>query len=240
MPADVVAPVRVVAAVHSPATLAAALALAPPPAAPDWLELRVDGFQTCPGKLDALVALAPRPFVVTVRHPAEGGAPGATADAAARRRLYEQFMAGPAVAAVDVEVRSLRALAGVVRTARGANLCVVASFHDFHGTPTPGRLHALARRVADAGAHVFKVAATVESPEQLARLLDFMEWGKTQPVSLAVMGMGRLGRVSRLALAAAGSVLNYGYLGDAGPQVPGQWPAEMLRERIQECAKQEP
>ncbi len=60
-----------------------------------------------------------------------------------------------------------------------------------------------------------------------------MEWGREQRQTLAVMGMGPLGRVSRLALATAGSVLNYGYLG-SGPQVPGQWSAATLRERIEE------
>ena len=141
------------------------------------------------------------------------------------------------MAAVDVEVRSLRALAGTVRAAREANLRVVASCHDFQGTPTLGHLRELARRAADAGADVFKVAATVERPGELARLLDFMEWGQERGMALAVMGMGPLGRVSRLALAAAGSVLNYGYLGDSGPQVPGQWPAATLRERIEECGR---
>ncbi len=235
MPAVVLARARVVAAVWSPATLAAALALGPTPAAPDWLELRVDGFQTCPAELDALVERAPRPFVVTARHPAEGGTPGAAADAAARRRLYERFLANPAVAAVDVEVRSLRALAAVVRAARDTGRCVVASFHDFQGVPPPAHLRELAMRAVDAGADVFKLAATVERPGQLARLLDFMERGQTRRPALAVMGMGPLGRVSRLALAAAGSVLNYGYLGEDGPQVPGQWPAATLRERIEEC-----
>ena len=46
------------------------------------------------------------------------------------------------------------------------------------------------------------------------------------------MGMGPMGRVSRLVLAAAGSCLNYGYLDRA--QVPGQWPAAELKRRIAE------
>ena len=46
------------------------------------------------------------------------------------------------------------------------------------------------------------------------------------------MGMGPLGKVSRLVLAAAGSRLNYGYLDK--PQVPGQWPALELVRRIEE------
>jgi 3-dehydroquinate dehydratase-1 len=46
------------------------------------------------------------------------------------------------------------------------------------------------------------------------------------------MGMGPLGKVSRLVLAAAGSRLNYGYLDK--PQVPGQWPAPELVRRLEE------
>jgi 3-dehydroquinate dehydratase-1 len=46
------------------------------------------------------------------------------------------------------------------------------------------------------------------------------------------MGMGPLGKVSRLVLAAAGSRLNYGYLDK--PQVAGQWPALELARRLEE------
>ena len=224
------------AAVYSDATLAAALALPPTPVSPDWLELRVDGFHNRPEALDGLVVRAPRPFIVTVRHPAEGGAAGAPVDAGVRRRLYGRFLAaGGAVAAVDVEVRSLRALTGVVRAAREAGSLVVASCHDFEAVPATAFLRERARRAAGAGADIFKLAATVRRPAELARLLDFMQWGRDRGQALAVMGMGPLGRVSRLALAAGGSALNYGYLGGDGPQVPGQWPAATLRERISEC-----
>ncbi len=235
-PVGVVARGRVVAAVYSPATLAAALALGPLPAAPDWLELRGDHFHAEPELLHALAAAPPRPLLLTVRHPSEGGAPGAPAGAKERRRLYGCLSVYPAVVAVDVEVRSLHALSAVVRATREAGRLLVASFHDFRGVPPPGRLRTLAARAQDAGAEVFKLAATVERPDQLARLLDFMAWGQSRRMRLAVMGMGSMGRVSRLALAAAGSMLNYGYLGDEGPQVPGQWPVETLRARIEECA----
>jgi 3-dehydroquinate dehydratase-1 len=48
------------------------------------------------------------------------------------------------------------------------------------------------------------------------------------------MGMQKLGKVSRLTLAVAGSRLNYGYLGE--PQVSGQWPARLLKQRLAELA----
>ncbi len=59
-------------------------------------------------------------------------------------------------------------------------------------------------------------------------------------MGLAAMGMGgALGRASRIALAAAGSVLNYGHLlpagaGEGEAPVPGQWPAGRLREILDE------
>jgi 3-dehydroquinate dehydratase-1 len=46
------------------------------------------------------------------------------------------------------------------------------------------------------------------------------------------MGMGGLGRVSRLLLAQLGSVLNYGYIDNA--TVSGQWSASRLRTIIGE------
>ena len=209
-------------------SLAAARALGSSGGAPDLLELRVDHFAARPGRLDALAAASPRPLVLTVRHPAEGGAsPGL--DTAVRRRLYARFL--PWAALVDVEVRSLRALAGVAREARAGGCGVVASFHDFRGLPTAARLREVAARAHDAGADVCKVAATLRTPVDLARLLDFL--GTERRLPLAVMGMGPAGRMSRPVLGAAGSVLNYGFLGRRA-QVPGQWPAAVLRERIDE------
>ena len=220
-----------VAAVYSEATLRAARALAPGSAAPDLLELRVDGFARDPARLDELAALAAgaaRPLIVTARHPAEGGLDAAL-DHAARRRLYARFL--PMAAWVDIELRSLRALAAEWSEARERGAWRIASFHDFHGTPSVRRLRALAGRSAAAGADVCKVATTTRAPGDLARLLDLLDRETRLP--LAVMGMGPLGKVSRLTLAAAGSVLSYGYLGGEA-QVLGQWPAARLRERIDE------
>ena len=220
-----------VAAVWSDATLRAARALEPGSGAPDVVELRVDGFSPDPARLDALEALAAdaaRPLIVTVRHPAEGGLDVAL-DPRTRRALYERFL--PAAAWIDVEVRSLRTLEGVAAQARERGVRLIASFHDFEGTPGVRRLRALAERALAGGADVFKVATTTRAPGDLARLLDLL--GQETRLPLAVMGMGPLGKVSRLALGAAGSVFSYGYLGGES-QVPGQWPAARLRERLDE------
>lgn len=216
----------VVGVVHSAETLRAAMDLAAPPAAPDWLELRVDGFTLAPESLDALALASPRPLLVTVRRADEGGMAPAL-DSTARQRLYARFL--PVASAVDVEVRSLCDMSDTLAAARAHDCAVVASFHDFGGTPPLAILRAAAERARTAGGEVFKVATTVNTPGDLATLFALLD---AEPGS-AVMGMGRLGRASRPALAAAGSALNYGYLG-AGAQVPGQWPVADLRARIDE------
>ncbi len=224
-----------VAAVWSEATLRAAQALTMH-GAPDVLELRVDAFAADPSRLDALAARAARSLIVTVRHPAEGGL-AAALDLPARRRLYERFL--PVAAWVDIELRSLRPLAAIAAQARGRGVKLIASFHDFQGTPSLRRLRTLADRAAAAGADVCKIATTTRTPGDLARLLDLLECHHgVGALPLAVMGMGSLGKASRPALAASGSVLNYGYLG-GGAQVPGQWPAARLRERIDELSTDE-
>jgi 3-dehydroquinate dehydratase-1 len=129
---------------------------------------------------------------------------GAGALTAARRRaLLEQNL--HRAAAVDVELRSATALAAVLDEAARRRVVRVVSFHDFRRTPDLPRLR------------------------DLVALLILQAGTK---VPLATMGMGPLGKVSRLVLAATGSRLNYGYLDK--PQVKGQWPALELARRLGE------
>jgi 3-dehydroquinate dehydratase-1 len=77
------------------------------------------------------------------------------------------------------------------------------------------------------------VAATARTPQELERLFAFFNrQQRRRPGVLSVMGMGEFGQLSRLLFGTCGSVLNYGYLDQA--QVPGQWPAELLKRRLAE------
>lgn len=163
----------------------------------------------------------PLPVVLTVRRKDEGGFRAWTD----RERLGYYLDLLPGAAAVDLELRSLRALAQVA--ARRGKKPLVLSFHDFKGTPSLAKLRAVVAKGRDAGADVVKIAGMTETPGDVARLLALLE-GSDKP--LAVMGMGRLGRASRLLFAKAGSVLNYGWLDR--PQVPGQWSAADFRDLL--------
>ena len=89
------------------------------------------------------------------------------------------------------------------------------------------------RRAFAEGADVFKLACLADDAASVARLLDFASEYKAGPV--AVMGMGKFGQVSRLVLACAGSILNYGYLDR--PNAPGQWEARELKELLRRLGR---
>jgi 3-dehydroquinate dehydratase-1 len=215
-----------VGTIVSSASLAAAAKLRPGTC--DWLEIRVDHFLPDIAELRRKSAKLSLPRIVTVRHPAEGGqAPRITLRE--RRSLYRDFM--ELAGLVDIELRQAGPLKEVIREAQAAGVGVILSAHDFRRTPPPARLRDLARQAADAGADIFKVAATANSPADLAKLIEFLANEKS-PLPLAVMGMGRFGKISRLVLAQAGSCLNYGYL--AAPNASGQWPVALLKARIAE------
>ncbi len=214
----------VVGTIHSPAALTQALSLKSGQV--DYLELRVDHFVD---DLDSVRRALPKlktPLILTVRHSAEGGA--GQLRMADRRLLYGEFM--EVAALMDVELRSSRALSSILKAARDRGVGIILSHHRFDRTPS---LNALKGRLAEArgwGADVFKVATQTESPADVAKLRELLESRRRDDPVVSAMGMGPEGRNSRLILAQAGSVLNYGYLGEA--QVSGQWPALALKERL--------
>jgi 3-dehydroquinate dehydratase-1 len=131
---------------------------------------------------------------------------------------------------VDIELRSARALASVLEEARARNIGTIVSFHDFKRTPTATRFEEIACAARSLGADILKVATRTDSPAQLARLRDFF-WRHRGEMEIAVMGIGRLGRSSRLEFAAAGSALNYAHLGR--PQTEGQLSITELRRALE-------
>jgi len=196
------------------------------PALCDVVEFRVD---TWPERAEEGLEQARQaavPVLVTVRRPEEGGQNDlSTAD---RLRLARMFL--PAAQMLDVEIASLEEMPGLVQEARAAGVMVVASWHDFSGTPSLEVLRRKRDAGMAAGADMVKFAATLHSAADMATLAALLEEPDHPPLS--VMGMGVLGRISRLLFAQLGSVLNYGWLDR--PTVPGQWPAARLRELIRE------
>jgi len=207
--------------------------LGPTPPAGDWaavaascdvVEFRVDACPQAAGEVRAAAAASPVPRLLTVRDPREGGlnALGLTPRRVLLQSLVDDFQV------VDVEIANLGPFRDVVQQARENGALVVGSFHDFHGQPPPEVLSDLMAEALALGADIVKFAVTPQHSADLAALASLLETGPTTPLSL--MGMGPLGRVSRLLLGQLGSVLNYGYLDEA--TVPGQWSAAELKRLL--------
>lgn len=209
---------------------AAALAETRPEAVPeacDLLEIRLDALAAGGTAADraAWAHLAGVPLLFTARRRDEGG--NGDMDATTRAELLREALRDAAV--MDVELASTAEMEGVLQEISDAGIPWVASFHDFERLPADEVLAAAAKRARNAGAAVFKLAARIHGPDDLARLARFQ--ASDQGLPLSVMGMGPLAPVSRLLCAQYGSVLNYGYLGET-PTAPGQWDCAALKRAI--------
>ncbi len=210
---------RLVAVLASPAALARATRLRRPP---DLFELRLDALRHSLGEVARAIPKLRAPLILTARHPAEGGR--GELDLAARRILLGRFLGQADF--VDLELRSVAQMAGLIHEARRQNAGLILSLHDFHDTPTQAELLRKTESAAVAGAAIFKIATRTDTPAQLARLLSI--FGKPPvPLPIAAMGMGRLGPASRRQLAQLGSALTYVSLGDA--TIEGQPTLSQLR-----------
>jgi 3-dehydroquinate dehydratase-1 len=170
--------------------------------------------------------LARIPLLFTARMAAEGGA--GNLDAATREALLREVLDD--AACIDIEVASIGSMAGLIDELRQRKLPWAASFHDFEKLPENAVLEERLARAKSAGAAVFKVAAKLHSPGDVARLAEFQL--ADHGIAVATMGMSVLAPVSRLLCAQCGSVLNYGFIGQTST-APGQWDSLRLKQAIE-------
>jgi 3-dehydroquinate dehydratase I len=193
----------------------------------DLLEFRLDDFSTTQIEETALAAAVhcSTPLLITARRKEEGSR--AVLDDDARLALYGRFM--PRAALVDTEVISLqgKAFSDFPNTVHAAGALLVGSYHDFVSFPGMPKIERMIAEAYMLGADIAKVAVMMENLSDLYSLAAVVEREHHAGRLISAMGMGPLGKLSRLVLAKAGSCLNYGYLREAN--APGQWSAEELR-----------
>src|SRR4051812_17490483 len=181
---------KVVGVISSPSDFQQAVRMRKPP---DFFELRLDGLVRHLAIIEKAIASLSAPLILTARHPGEGGANRLSSRE--RRDLLLRFIARASY--VDIELRSARALAAVVAAAPARGVRMIASLHDFNGTPSIERLEESVVIARSLGADVLKIATRTDTPAELERLVDFFERHRGT-LRIAVMGIGKLGRISRL------------------------------------------
>ena len=190
----------------------------------DLVELRLDGFPDFADwiRIGKQIEHQGTPVFATVRDASEGGKwnRGDTQ----RWALLELAIRN--LSGVDIELES--ALVPAV-----AELCgqlgklSVFSFHDFSATPPREALESKLRRAKRLGG-VGKIAATANQPDDVETLRDLLRENSNGPI--CVIGMGPLGRETRLQFPLEGSCFTYGYLDTPG--APGQYSAVELTEHF--------
>ena len=213
-------PPRVVGVIASRADLERALRMR---RLPDLFELRLDRLAGMVDDVESALPKLRRPLIITARDPHEGGANKLRLRQ--RRHLLARFLNHADY--IDVELRLASALLPSFGLAKNKNVRRIISFHNFKSTPSARILAAKAREARSHGADIFKVATRTDTPMELGRLFEFMTSSRLD-LALAVMGIGKLGAISRILLARAGSVLIYASVGTA-PDVEGQMSLEQLR-----------
>ena len=210
---------RVVGVVWSPQDLDFAIRIAKPP---DLFELRLDRLVRVIDRLETKISKLRAPFVITARHPMEGGANRLSA--LQRHNLLARFLSQARY--IDIELRSAPVFGSLLRLARKQNVRRIISVHHLKSSPSPSRLRAQARAAKTYGADIFKVATRTDTPAQLTRLIDFAA-AKDVDIAVSAMGIGKLGAASRVLLACCGSALVYVSLGRS--DIEGQMSLDQLR-----------
>ena len=198
-------------------------------AACDWVELRVDALSADVTAEQLLAGPRPVcPVLLTVRHASEGGC----RDMAEAERMALAMKLLPLATALDWETAQMEHAQELIAAAKAAGVLVIASNHDFEKTPDLATLQQLEAFARSLGADVVKFAYRLHTAEDMMVGVQLLRHATG---SMAVMGMGSLGAVSRLLYVQHGSCLIYGYLGNT-PTAPGQWSAALCKTALASTA----
>ncbi|GAB6862272.1 type I 3-dehydroquinate dehydratase [Haloplanus litoreus] len=172
------------------------------------------------------------PILATNRDPTEGG----EAEGTERERLdvLEAASAHDAVEAIDVELSSLRDSPGatLASAARDRGVRVVASLHDFEGTPPESRLDDLLAAAADHG-DVGKAAVTATDPGDALAVLSATHTATARGDRVATMAMGEAGRHTRAVAPLYGSKIGYAPVDPGEATAPGQYDLATLATLVE-------
>ena len=119
--------------------------------------------------------------------------------------------------AIDIELAEADSMHEIISKAKNENIKIILSYHNFKTTPST--LESKAKEAIYRGADIVKFATTTNTITELINLFTLLE--KISDQSIAVMGMGKHGKASRLIAVQSGSILNYVTVGSA--KIDGQW-----------------
>lgn len=193
----------------------------------DALEFRMDRAERPLAALDGYRGQLP--IIATNRAAWEGG----DAAEAGRLELLARAIDHEAVIAIDVELESIvdGSATEPLEAAAAADVAVIASTHDFSGTPSEDTLRDRLETAADRG-DVGKLAVTATSPRDVLDLLSATDTVHRNGGRVATMAMGAIGSHSRVVAPIYGSRIGYAPIDPAEATAPGQLDLATMRAMV--------
>lgn len=184
----------------------------------DFAEIRIDKMAVGIEDVKRIFSHHPK-LIATFR-------PGIADDKRRKELLSAAIEAGAAFVDVEVEASDeyKKAIVGMART---AGCKMIISYHNFEKTPQKAELEHIIECCFASGADIAKIACRVNSEKDNARLLGLL--CESRP--LLVMGMGDIGKISRIVSPFLGSPFTYASLQAGKETAEGQIDKDSL-ERI--------
>lgn len=191
------------------------------------LEIRVDTFTSIePVRLlasfEKLKKITELPILLTIRSTKEGGQ--LPLPDRQRAGLYQALI--PFADLVDIELSSSGIRKNVVDFAKRSKKRVIVSHHDFESTPVDKKLSKIIKLSREAGGDIVKIASMVKSQSDLKRLAGLL----CSDNGLIVIGMGALGKPSRVFFPMLGSLITYGSVTKS--TAPGQMSLKEMQTEL--------
>lgn len=120
---------------------------------------------------------------------------------------------------VDIELEAELAYAREIQlVAEDSDCQVIFSHHDFKGTPDQEKLEGKLKSCFSRGGQIAKIATRVQSREDATKLIAL----HLLPGKKVILGMGPLGRITRVAAPLLGSEFTFASPGSGETTAPGQ------------------
>lgn len=184
-------------------------------------EVRLEALSPTEGDVKEIFA-QPATLIATMR-------PGSHSDEERLKILAAAIEAGAAYVDIELDAPTI-VREGVLAAARKSGCEVIVSHHDFERTPDLESLRKIVDECFAVGADIAKVACLANSRADAARILCLLDGEK--PV--IPIGMGKLGRITRVAAPLLGSPIAYASQGEGRGTAEGQIEVRTLRTILAE------
>lgn len=177
-------------------------------------------------------AIEDKPLIFTFRTLEEGG--GQHIESAYYFELNRYMVHTGLVDIIDLEfARLVEAETDVLQFAKQKNVKVLLSNHDFSKTPSQEELLETIYDMRYLGADICKIAVMPNSMEEVLTILSSSNkiQNERSEIPFIIIGMGEIGRLTRLSGELFGSVLTFAATGK-GQSAPGQMDIPELRKGL--------